>query len=48
MILLVTGGSASGKSEYAENRALQLANRAEKADLSGGNEALWRGSSKKN
>lgn len=25
MILLVTGGSASGKSEYAENRALQLA-----------------------
>lgn len=25
MILLVTGGSASGKSEYAENRALQMA-----------------------
>ena len=25
MVLLVTGGSASGKSEYAENRALQLA-----------------------
>ena len=41
MILLVTGGSASGKSEYAENRA-------EKVDLSGGNEAPWRGSSKKN
>lgn len=26
MVLLVTGGSASGKSEYAENRALRLAN----------------------
>ena len=25
MILLVTGGSASGKSEYAENRAFQMA-----------------------
>ena len=49
MILLVTGGSASGKSEYAQNRALQLAKTEQKkADLSGGNEALWRGSSKKN
>lgn len=32
MILLVTGGSASGKSEYAENRALQLA-KTEKREL---------------
>ena len=32
MILLVTGGSASGKSEYAENRALQLA-KTEKRNL---------------
>lgn len=30
MILLVTGGSASGKSEYAENRALQLAKTEQK------------------
>lgn len=30
MILLVTGGSASGKSEYAENRALQLAKKEQK------------------
>ncbi|MFR4969360.1 MAG: bifunctional adenosylcobinamide kinase/adenosylcobinamide-phosphate guanylyltransferase [Lachnospiraceae bacterium] len=30
MILLVTGGSASGKSEYAENRALQLAKAEQK------------------
>ena len=32
MVLLVTGGSASGKSEYAENRAFQLAE-AEKRKL---------------
>ena len=31
MILLVTGGSASGKSEYAENRALQLAKQSRKS-----------------
>ena len=30
MILLVTGGSASGKSEYAENRALRLAKTEQK------------------
>lgn len=30
MVLLVTGGSASGKSEYAENRALQLAKAEQK------------------
>ena len=34
MILLVTGGSASGKSEYAENRALQMAKEQQK-ELSG-------------
>ena len=30
MVLLVTGGSASGKSEYAESRALQLAQKEQK------------------
>ena len=35
-MILLVTGAAAGQ------------NRAEKADLSGGNEALWRGSSKKN
>lgn len=49
MILLVTGGSASGKSEYAENRALQLAKTEQKKLIYlAAMKPIWRGSSKKN